>query len=421
MRALRGSLFAKVYLTVIAALVAVAVASAIFVRLGDREMNRGWEGRRDAFLAAFIPPGDDPREIQPLLEGLRRAFEADIAVYAADGRLLASVGAPFPHDVLDRVDRHRRSDPAHEFALRLPDGRFVAARLNRPGFGPPQGGRGPLAWLALIAVAVGLAAWPVVRHLTRRLETMRGCMLAFGAGDLSRRVPVKGSDEVAAVASAFNDAAARIEKLVTSNRALLANASHELRSPLARLRMALDLQGPDGSDTAHAEILRNMGELDALVEEILLASRLDHAERLEVHERIDLLALAAEESARHGLEASGVSVEVEGDPVLLTRLVRNLVQNALRHGAQPVTVEVGRTSHGAPQLSVRDHGPGIAPEDRERVFEPFYRPQGRSESAGGWGLGLSLVRQIATHHGATVSCEAPDHAGARFVVRFPPR
>lgn len=417
-RFLRHSLFAKVYLTVIVALAVVAIASAAFVRLGDREMDRGWESRRDAFIAAIIPTGDDRQELRAVLHALGRAFEADIAVYDSDGRVIESVGRPLPPDILDGLRRGHRAGPPHVFAARLPDGRFVAARLGRPPFAMPDARRNPLAYLALIAGVIGLAAWPVVRHLTRRLEHLRGGMLAFGAGELSRRVPVEGGDEVATVARAFNQAAERIERLVESNRSLLANASHELRSPLARLRLAIDLLGRGDSKRARAEILRNMAELDGLVEEILLASRLDHAEKLERRDAVDLLALVAEEAARHDLAASGTSADVRGDPVLLTRLVRNLIQNALRHGAQPVTVEVARAD-GAVELRVRDHGPGIEPGDRERVFEPFYRPAGRSESAGGWGLGLSLVRQIAAHHGATVAYEAPQSGGAAFVVRFP--
>jgi len=102
----------------------------------------------------------------------------------------------------------------------------------------------------------------------------------------------------------------------------------------------------------------------------------------------------------------------------LRRLVRNLLQNAERHGAPPILVETGR-SGAMVEIRVRDHGPGIAEGEGERVFEPFYRPAGRSETAGGWGLGLSLVRQIALHHGATVHHGRPDGAGTRFVVRFP--
>lgn len=410
-----SSLFLKVYVTLLAALAIVAVASAAFVRFGDDEMDRGWAARRDAFVAAMLPAGDSPGDLDLVLSRLGRALDADITVFDAAGRPIASVGRPLPPEAIEHAERHPRSMRA--FATRLPDGRHVAARLGRPPW-PMGGRRNPLAYLAFIAAITGVAAYPVVRHLTRRLENLRGAMRMWGEGALSHRASVEGRDEVAAVAAAFNQAAERIELMIASNRAMLANASHELRSPLARLRMAIDLYGSAGTDAARAEIVRSLAELDALVEEILLASRLDHSDRLERPETVDLLALAAEEAARHDASVSGEPAPVRGEPRLLRRLVRNLLQNAERHGAPPILVETKRRG-GAVELSVRDHGPGIAHGEGERVFEPFYRPAGRSETAGGWGLGLSLVRQIALHHGATVYHEHPEGAGARFVVRFP--
>jgi signal transduction histidine kinase len=130
------------------------------------------------------------------------------------------------------------------------------------------------------------------------------------------------------------------------------------------------------------------------------------------------LALTAEEGARSGVDVSGEPGVVSGDPTLLTRLVRNLMQNAQRHGSPPVSAHVG-TEGGSVVLKVRDHGPGLPEGTGERVFEPFFRPQGRSETAGGWGLGLSLVRQIALHHGATVHHKSPSGGGACFIVTFP--
>lgn len=408
-RSLHGSLFLKVYLTLLATLALVAIASAVFMHIGQGE-EESWGARRERFVAAMLPPGADQPSLQATLAKLSEALDADLALYGADGGLVAGMGEPLPADILQQGRPRDR-----EFmVVRLSDGRAVAARLHQPW----RAARNPIAYLVLVATLIGIAAYPVVRHLTRRLERLRRGVDAWGGGALDTRVADDGVDEVAAVARSFNKAADHIERLLATHRSLLANASHELRSPLARLRMAIDLYEGTGSASRKDEIVRNLGELDALVEEILLASRLDHLGQLDHTEPVDLLALAAEESARSGVLVSGTPAVVSGDPRLLGRLVRNLIQNALRHGAPPVEVEI-RNGAGTVQLSVRDYGAGIPEGERTRVFEPFYRPSGRSESAGGWGLGLSLVRQIAGHHGATMRYEAPADGGACFVVEFP--
>ena len=413
---MRNSLFLKVYLTLLASLVVVALASAAFVRLSHDEEDRGWGARRNAFIAAMLPADAPPEETRMVLARLGEAFDADVTVFAADGTPIAQAGEPVPFVAPDERGDYRRGEHRRQMAVRLADGRVVVARFEGNPFGPPRAS--PLAWLALVAGVTGVVAWPVVRHLTRRLERLRQGVERWGEGDLALRVPAEGRDEVAAVARSFNRAAGRIEGLIAAHRSLLANASHELRSPLARLRMAIDLYEEDASQARRDEIVRNLAELDELVEEILLASRLDHVRELGETEPLDLLALAAEEAALHGMTVAGQTVRIEGDRRLLARLVRNLILNAERHGAPPIEIEVAKMGDIA-RLSVRDHGPGVAEAERSRVFEAFYRPSGRSESAGGWGLGLALVRQIAERHGGSVSCETAPGKGARFVVDLP--
>lgn len=414
---LGGKLYVKIYLTVILTLAAVAVASGLYWSATVDREDVSWGQRRDRFIAEMLPPGEDPVLTQTTIERFAAAFDADIALYAPDGRLIAAAGKGPPPELEAKKTRHirRATERGEPFMLKLGDGRTIVAALELPW---NSRGRGPLGYLALIALIVGLAAYPVVRQLTRRLESLRAGVEAFGKGDLVARVPVEGRDEVAAVAKSFNAAADRIERLVGAHRALLANASHELRSPVTRLRMAMDLYETPQDGPAREEILRNLGEIDELVDEILLASRLDHVKGLERPERLDLFALVTEECARHGVEATGAPADVLGDARLLTRLVRNLVVNALRHGRPPVDVEV-REDRKRVLLSVRDHGDGLPKGEETRVFEPFYRPAGRSEAAGGWGLGLALVRQIAEHHGGSVRVEPAEGGGARFVVDLP--
>ena len=412
-------LYVKIYLTLLACLALVALATTIVFFLGEDEEDRDWSGRRDAVVAAMLPADAQPADQQLILDRLASAFSADLALYDRDGRPIATAGDALPPGFIDDQDEddwHRHGPPGH-FVVELPDGRTLAARSDMRFV--PSGGS-PLAFILAIAAAIALAAYPFVRHLTRRLERLRRGVETWGGGALDARVPVTGRDEVAAVAASFNVAAERIEHLVASHRSLLANASHELRSPLARLRMAIDLYERSPDEATRTEILQSLGELDELVGEILLASRLDHVDGLERTEPVDLLALAAEEGARSGVAVSGAPAMVTGDPRLLTRLVRNLMQNGLRHGAPPVTAEIARLPD-AVELRVADHGAGIPKAEAERIFEPFYRPSGRSEAAGGWGLGLALVRQIAARHGASVRYEQMPEGGACFVVSFPER
>lgn len=335
-----------------------------------------------------------------------------------------------------------------EFVLQLNDGQTLTASLPRPL--APGRMRAPFGFfwtLTLVAIAVALATYPIIRKLTRRLEILQLGVAKWGEGDLSSRVPVSGQDEVAFLAQRFNQSAQRIELLIQSHEALLAsqksllaNASHELRSPLARIRMGLELLETSSAPAVREEIALNIAELDQLIEEILLASRLDAKEAdLGILEPIDLIGLLAEECARTHAQleiqgppvqlgtdanlagASGprpLSLMVQGVAKLLRRAVRNLLENAQRHAAGGVDVRVV-ASTGQVQISVCDRGPGVPETYRDRIFEPFYRLPGAAESHGGVGLGLALVKAIALRHGGEVRCEGRMGGGACFLIILP--
>jgi signal transduction histidine kinase len=273
----------------------------------------------------------------------------------------------------------------------------------------------------------------VVRRLTQRLEGLQRGVQRWGEGDLSARVPVQGDDEVGDLSQRFNQAAERIEGLMASQKSLLANASHELRSPMARIRMGLELMDvtqaqPEARQRTREEILRNMAELDQLIDEILLASRLDAKEAdMGTIEAVDLVGLCAEECARVGalldVPVGMQTLEVQGVAKLLRRMVRNLLENARRYGAaaieDPGIVLSLRSDKQQVLLTVCDNGPGVPAEFRERIFEPFFRLPGASERVGGVGLGLSLVKSIVERHGGRVECFDQPSGGALFEVRLP--
>jgi signal transduction histidine kinase len=300
----------------------------------------------------------------------------------------------------------------------------AAALLNPflPRVAPP--GVALLALVSVLFLAVAIGAYPVVRRLTRRLESLQRGVEAFGEGALDRRVPVEGRDEVASLARSFNLAAARIEALVRSNKSLLANASHELRSPLARLKMATSLMSDAGVDERErdhlrAEINTDIAELDGLVDEVLLASRLEAAPQPDHLESVDLLALAVEEGARVDASVDGAPAIVRGEERLLRRALRNLLENARRYGGGEVRVELEKKAGERVEIRVSDNGPGVPEAFRERIFEPFFRLPGHAERAGGVGLGLALVRQIVERHHGQVSCVRPPEGGGCFVIALP--
>jgi signal transduction histidine kinase len=320
-----------------------------------------------------------------------------------------------------------------EFDVRMQDGQTIHIHLPRP---PQSSWRAPFGFfwtLGLVGVAVALATYPIVRRLTRRLEALQYSVQQWGDGNLSVRVPVAGDDEVGFLATRFNRAAEQVETpvkardaLLASQKSLLANASHELRSPLTRIRMGLEFM-PSPTDSAAGqakeEIARNIGELDQLIDEILLASRLDAKEAdLGTIESVDLIGLAAEECARTEasleVQADGGELAVPGVSKLLRRAVRNLLENARRHANGPAALILARDGAMA-LIRVCDSGPGVPDAFQKRIFEPFYRLPGASERDGGVGLGLALVKSIALRHGGSVQCSNQVSGGACFEIRLP--
>ncbi len=442
------SLYLRIYLTVLAALAAFALASGWLVQRHMEEQRVRVEGavrdRAEAWgellqrtlPAAEATPAEQAAAVREWSQRLRLPMALDDAkgerIGASDSYLRREAESPDPGE---RVR-----------AIRFDDGRTLwVPRLNPlrmgPGGlrGPPPGGTPwlpmmPRGWpdglgLALLLVVLFMAvaggAYPVVRRLTRRLEALKQGVETFGAGALHHRVAEDGQDEIAAVGASFNRAAGRIEVLLKSHQSLLANASHELRSPLARLKMAvamLEDAGPAQRTALRKEVDTNIAELDALVEEVLLASRLDNvqggASGMDLTQPVSLLAVAAEEASRTGAAVSGQDVVVTGDERLLRRAVRNLLENAQRYGGGEVTIDVAARVFGV-TLRVCDRGPGVPETFRERIFEPFFRQPGHAEREGGVGLGLALVRQIAQRHGGEVRCEPHDGGGSCFVISLP--
>jgi len=423
-------LYFRIYLAVLGSLLVFALLAglaAVMLRALDDDDRRPWFDMGAEIAERLLPADRDAAFLASQLKFWHERTGFSLILLSAGGEMIAQTGT-FPGNFnaqlrLNRGDRPMLRDRRGLYALTLEDGRRLIAR--RPA--ELVNWLRHLRWLAAlvaIGLAVGVSAYPVVRHLTRRLERLQQGVAAFGEGDMSARVDIPGGDEIAKLAGTFNAAADRIEHLLNAHKTLLANASHELRSPLSRLRMAVEtLQGEGQPLPAHAEIKRNIAELDALVEEILLASRLQADAAYDIkRESVDLVGLLAEECAPYSADLiviGATMATVSADARLLRRLFRNLLENAARYGGnQLITVSVGHDAAQA-HIAVCDRGPGIPESERGKIFEPFYRVRTVPESAGGAGLGLALVRQIAERHDGGVQCLPRAGGGACFRVSLP--
>jgi signal transduction histidine kinase len=411
-------LYLQFYLTIVASLLLVVIAAGVLFRLAVdvTPAERAFEIAGEV-AAAAIPAADTPQDVQQrAITRLSERLRVDLALFDADRAPIAAAGNPLPTP--GRLRRgggwiYGMTGPA--WSIRLPDGRWLVAGVPARRWHP---GLALLTILGGTAVIVALAALPVVRRVTRRLERLQESVDSLGAGDLSARVTVQGRDEVARLAESFNRAAARIETLVAAHKMLLANASHELRTPLTRIRLGIELLKQGDDPKRRADLEADIAELDQLIDEILLASRLDAGVALEAKEEVDLLALAAEECARStACSLSGDRATVRGDPRLLRRMIRNLIVNAEQHGKPPIEVQL-RAKAGQAVLSVCDGGPGVPEAERPRLFLPFQRPSAAGGRAG-TGLGLALVRQIAERHAGSVAYAPYDGRMSCFTVILP--
>ncbi|MFI6930696.1 sensor histidine kinase [Streptomyces sp. NPDC050287] len=275
----------------------------------------------------------------------------------------------------------------------------------------------------LLLAVVATVTWLVTRRALRPVEGIRGQMAAITASeDLARRVPVPDThDEVARLARTTNETLAALEASVERQRRFVADASHELRSPIASLRTQLEV------GAAHPELLDVAGavedtvRLQRLAADLLLLARLDAGEKPAAAARFDLAALAREEADRRpgvSVEAAG-AVEVAGSPGQLGRLLTNLLDNAGRHARSAVRVRVRRAGEWV-VAEVADDGDGVPEADRERIFERFVRlDDARSRDDGGAGLGLAIARDVAVRHGGTLTVRDAPAGGALFELRLP--
>lgn len=392
---------------------------------------------------------DQPDVLMRELTDVKRRVRLEMTLFDAQGKRLASSADP-PFEPLSAREVSRLSNEPTRFA----DGIGVVARLAPDGavrhyvrlrYPMPESATGMA--LAQGAVALGLLALlaiPLARSVTAPVERLAKLAHAFGSGDLSVRAESARGDEIGDLARAFDEMAERIMALRLSEKELLANVSHELRTPLARIRLALELvRGGDASraDSYLTDIEEDLAELEQLLDDVMTTARLDLARgslgdplpplrREPIAGAQVLEAARARFALRFPERKLTVSLApdlppLEADPALLRRVLDNLLENAVKFSdsSQPVELIGERaTAPDALVVTVRDHGMGIAPNDLERVFEPFFRSDpSRTRATGGVGLGLAVVRRIVEAHGGSVSVQSSKATGTQFRVVVPVR
>jgi len=445
-------LFARIYLHFLGVLLVVAVAASLVFALTARSafvQESSWRASRHAGRLvgeAFRNPSELARHVKQLHDEL----DIDLVVRDLDGRVLATAGpepADFTAEELAQARTGRRIvhpnppwstvGPVREPGTGVVIGTIASAAHPRPRWAAL--GR-PALILSLVLVVIGIASALLARRISRPIERLTQAVRRLGAGDLAARVPVSergGADELAELTRSFNDMAERIERLVAGQKELMANVSHELRSPLTRIRVALELLPREGSTDARIkDVESDLDELERLIEDVLTATRLEATgvpPRLAQTDAREVLMEVAERAggdprlaAGGVLVAGGPAIELTADRALLRRALWNLVDNAAKYGSPPITLRAERRGdHVA--LSVTDQGDGIAPAERERVLVPFYRldkARTPGEAASGFGLGLTLAGRVAqVHHGAITIGPAETiggtERGCRVTLTFP--
>ena len=441
--------------------------------------------------------GDAERaRLRHVITQLHHNFEIDLSVCDLQGVPLASAGRPLPPPADDELlalqrgqDIYQRRAAAAAAPIREPaTGTLIAILQMSP---PRRLSTSGVTWLwrpflgvALVLLLVAVASRPLARRITRPIDLLTEASRRLGQGELSYRIPLPAEcahapppwhtprsvgkaspqsrplppmppggpfcrhtprwgssplhhhhrDELFQLMQAWNDMADHIERLLLGQRELLANVSHELRSPLARVRLALELLPRDAASEARiGEIEADLGELDRLIEDVLITSRLQ-ATGLPTHPAsIALRPLLAQviERTRSHPHTAGKDVRLKladqdadltlfADANLLKRAVLNLIENAGKYGAPPIVVSARRAA-GFVEIAVMDEGEGIPESERERVLEPFYRadkahtpsPSGAHRGdKQGFGLGLTLARRVAEAHGGHISVTAAHEEGA---------
>ena len=441
---MRSALAAALVVAAASVLTGVALVIAAHYILLDN-VNQSATQRADQIAAQLAVNGRSalPSAIHPSPRD-----RTVVQVLDADGHVLAASVAfrgagpisPLRPDPGQTLGEQRRLAVAHELfqivaeSVTTSDGQLtvlVAQSLDEVDDGTEAATAALLVGLPVLTIVVGAATFLFVGRTLRPVEAMRRQADRITARSLETRLPVPSADdEIAALANTMNTMLDRIEAATTAQRRFVADASHELRSPLTTIHMGIDLLDKDGlppETGAHlARMRREADRMARLVDDLLLLARVDESGLQLRREDLDLDDVLYAERDRIAAQRPDLQirtqvtpVRVSGDPHHMQRAARNLVDNAVRHARTTITLSLARNGECA-ELTIADDGPGIPPAARDRVFDRFVRlDEDRARTAGGTGLGLPIARDIVVAHGGTLTLDDAPAGGTAATIRLP--
>ncbi len=424
--------------TSVVAVVLIATAGTLLLVQRQQtlaNLDAGLRGRAADIATLLASHSETPDAIADTARG------AFVQLIDSEGHILVSSPGSAAHFITDEWDRTVTSRIRTLDNVPVDDDAFrVLSRTVDTADGPAilhlgrsldEFGEGLLTLAGSLAVAIPIVLivmtaliWWLVGRILAPVESIRSRVADIGASELSRRVPLPDSeDEIRRLAETMNDMLDRLENAVGRQQRFVADASHELRSPLARIRTELETKG--AGDVDLASIREELIALQNLVSDLLALARFDSGETARRHQIVDLddLVLREGQNARAegvGVDLSGVNaVQASGNPQQLSRAIRNLVENARVHASSGIELGIAE-DNGFAVITVTDDGPGIPPDKRDRVFERFARlDDARGQGYGGTGLGLAIALEIAVRHDGSISIDPDYDSGARFVMRLP--
>jgi two-component system sensor histidine kinase CpxA len=429
--AILRSIYARILLWVFATL-AVALGLFIFISnyYGSRASHNLFDTlsaeQRDQAIDAYQAGG--PAALGENLRKLGKYFRNEHFLTDSKGRDLVSGS---DRSALLEEARERGNGPPRRgshliFARSSADGRYWFFATGPPPFTPWSF----LFYYVLVIGVVAVLCWVLAADIGGPLRKLAHTVERFGRGDLTVRAGLTRADEIGQMARAFDQMGERIQTLLTAERRLLRDISHELRSPLARLSFAAELlRTADDREAAAARIRREIARLTVLVGSLLDMTRAEGDPESQSFEPIDLSGLLEgiaddcrieAEAKRCRIELAAGRIEVAGDQELLRRAIENVVRNAIRYAPEQSAIEIGATAKRSSAIvTVRDCGPGVPGDALGRIFNPFYRvDQSRDSSTGGVGLGLAIAsRAVSLHHGRISA--ANERPGLRVTIELP--